>query len=242
MIWFTLHQHRLCHHFCWTVLISQWYKLSKNFLLVSIGYISFLHRVLRPPGGGSSFTLGGGDDPPPKATQSPAAPSPVAAAAGAPTPDKPSEQNCESYRDRLYGGGSTAEVKTKSGGNPKNMGKCSYYKHHSNVLMNKQYCDYTNGYFLFLHSFMNSDWWLDIIVLFLFTSFPLHDGVIRSDLWDWYLTAYTKVYLTSIYLTHCKTAVSPLLMHWRHCSLTISHWYIETVPARSDGTKQHKVL
>ena len=108
------------------VLISQWYKLSKHFLLVSIGCISFLHRVLRPPGGGSSFTLGGGDDPPPKATQSPAAPSPVAAAAGAPTPDKPSEQNCESYRDRLYGGGSTAEVKTKSGGNPKNMGKWSY--------------------------------------------------------------------------------------------------------------------
>jgi len=77
-------------------------------------------RVLRPPGGGSSFTLGGGDDTPPRAPVAPlpAQPSP----AGTATLFKPEQENVEAYRDRLFGGGQTTEVKKKAGGNPKNMG------------------------------------------------------------------------------------------------------------------------
>ena len=27
-------------------------------------------------------------------------------------------------------------------------------------------------------------------------------------------------------MAQCKTVVSPVLMHWRYCSLTLSYWYI----------------
>ena len=35
------------------------------------------------------------------------------------------------------------------------------------------------------------------------------------------LNSFTRVVL----MVKCKTAVSPLLMHWRYCSFAISHWY-----------------
>ena len=32
--------------------------------------------------------------------------------------------------------------------------------------------------------------------------------------------------ILDISMTQCKTAVTPLLMHWSYCSLALSHWYI----------------
>ena len=34
-----------------------------------------------------------------------------------------------------------------------------------------------------------------------------------------------------ILMDKCKTAVSPLLMHWRYCSLALSHWYAVCISA-----------
>ena len=41
-----------------------------------------------------------------------------------------------------------------------------------------------------------------------------------------------------ILMTQCKTAVFPLLTHWRYCSLALSHWYMIGISVTLSRTSQ----
>ena len=71
---------------------------------------------------------------------------------------------------------------------------------------------------------------LIITVYFLQNTHPL--ACAQGKIWDvfcdikvWSVFDFFMLVLYVILMVQCKTAVSPLLMQWRYCSLALNHWY-----------------
>ena len=56
-------------------------------------------------------------------------------------------------------------------------------------------------------------------------NFPMHICVTRPQ-WVKSNRCIEFQFRNIISMAHCKTAVSPLLTHWRYCSPALSHWFI----------------
>ena len=69
------------------------------------------------------------------------------------------------------------------------------------------------------------------------TSTALLSRCLSLEILGWWTTLnFVRSYIKTISLVQCKTAVSPLLMHWRYCRLALSHqWWIWRVGAQIYG-------